>query len=270
MVITDIGGEKTKRFKTELPDILSNARLDYVWRNRNYKYIFKSLLSNQGKNWDNKSLLVDGKSLFKPCNLTQEMADVIMLLLHGGAALNPGLPGEILDKCILGSMLGNKPELDKFVRQRYIWVSKITGGATSNAMGHLAEEYVKEQLQHRLPNWDFSKKSIRDISQNEGRTNINFDIVAESPNGTCCAIELSFQVTTNSVIERKSGQAQSRQRLLHKNGHYIAYILDGAGNFERESALGAIMQYSDCSVTFKKDEIERLAVFLSELENNDS
>lgn len=89
-----------------------------------------------------------------------------------------------------------------------------------------------------------------------------FDVVAESPSGKYCAIEVSFQVTTNSVIERKAGQAQARQRILHKHGHKIAYVVDGAGNFQRNSALSTICQFSDCAVTFRSDELEKLASYL--------
>ena len=92
-----------------------------------------------------------------------------------------------------------------------------------------------------------------------------FDMVAEAPNGKRCAIEVSFQFTTNSTIERKAGQAQSRQRLLHKKGHYIAYVMDGAGNFERRSAISTICRYSDCTVTFCDSEITKLASFLAQM-----
>lgn len=117
----------------------------------------------------------------------------------------------------------------------------------------------------RLPKWDFSKKQIDKISQNK-RTLLSYDIVAKSPKGNFCAIEVSFQVTTNSTIERKAGQAQARQNQLKKAGHKIAYIIDGAGNFERSSALKAISQFSDCIVTFKDSELEKLSKFLMTLD----
>lgn len=90
--------------------------------------------------------------------------------------------------------------------------------------------------------------------------------MARSPHDIYCAIEASFQVTTNSVIERKAGQAQARQKLLHKHKHKIAYVIDGAGNFERRAALATISQYSDCTVTFKDEEIKKLADFLESIE----
>ena len=263
MILTDIGGEKTKRFKTEFPAYLKSNVLTYVWKEKQYKYKFQSL--TKGGNWSNSNLKLDGVSLFKPQRLSKEMEDVIMLLMFGGNCLNNAFPQEIFDKCIIGNLLGNKKELDAFVRQRYIWVSRITGGATANTMGYLAEGYVKEQLGNYLKDWDFNKKRIPGISQNQGRTDTSFDIVAESPKGKFCAIELSFQVTTNSTIERKAGQAQDRQKVLHRHGHRIAYVIDGAGNFERRSALSTICQHSDCTVTLKNAEIKKLADFLKGL-----
>lgn len=182
------------------------------------------------------------------------------------ASIDPGLPDDLVEKCIIGSLIGRKRELDNFVRQRYIHVSRITGGATANAMGQLCQAYVREYLQNALPAWDFSKHKIPGISQNADRTDMSFDLVAESPAGKFCAIEVSFQVTTNSVIERKAGQAAERRRLLHEAGHGIVYVIDGAGNFQRRSALSTISQHSDCTVTFKDEELGALARYLKSLE----
>jgi hypothetical protein len=120
-------------------------------------------------------------------------------------------------------------------------------------------------LEDKLPKWDFKKKQIEKISQNK-RTLLSYDIVAASPKGNYCAIEISFQVTTNSTIERKAGRAQTRQKQLSKRGQKIAYIIDGAGNFERSSALKAICQFSDCTVKFKDSELDKLVKFLISLD----
>jgi hypothetical protein len=263
MVLADLGAEQLKRFRTELPKVFTNGLMEYVWNASTYTHEFRSFKPSH--NWDNKSLGTDGAGLHNPAPLSDSMEDVAMLLLFGAGVTEPGVPGVVAERCVIGNLLGRKAELDVFVRQRYIWVSRITGGATANAMGHLAQKYVKERLQSLLLDWDFSKRSIPGISQNAGRTDIGFDMIAESPQGEFCAIKCSSQVTTNSTIERKAGQAQARQRLLHGFRHHIAYVIDGAGNFERRSALATICQYSDCTVTFRHDEIERLASFLQTL-----
>ncbi|MFA7237188.1 MAG: hypothetical protein WC058_10010 [Phycisphaeraceae bacterium] len=128
---------------------------------------------------------VDGAGLALATDLTEAMEDVAMLLIHGGTSVDPDLPDEIPEKCVIGSLVGRKRELDNFVRQRYIHVSRITGGATANTMGQLCQTYVRERLQNALPRWDFSQCTIPGISQNAGRTKMAFDIVAQSPKGRC-------------------------------------------------------------------------------------
>lgn len=81
-------------------------------------------------------------------------------------------------------------------------------------------------------------------------------------------IEVSFQVTTNSVIERKSGQAENRFKLMNENGSWIAYVIDGAGNFQRSSAIRNICNFSDCTVAYSKEEIAILANFIQEKLND--
>lgn len=262
MVLCDIGGEKLMRFKTELPNMLKNNTIEFTWNSKNYEYHFKSLADS--KSWNNKNLGVDGDSLITAVEINDLIEDVAMLLLFGGSALDVELPEEILDKCIIGNLLGESEELETFVKQRYIWVSRITGGATANSMGQLAQNFVIDYLKSHLPKWNFDRKDIPSISQNDGRTPMKFDIVAKSPKEKYCAIEVSFQVTTNSTIERKAGQAQARQTRLNKAGHSIAYVIDGAGNFERKSAISTILQFSDCSVTF--NEFDKLKIFLESLE----
>lgn len=262
MVLTDIGGELLQRIGREIEKFFPKRSLSFIWRGNRHSYRFQSL--GTGMKWTNRSLAVDGTRLVNAEQLTLEMQDVAMILLHGGAATDLDIPDDVFQKCCIGTMIGNKSELDAFVRQRYIHVSRITGGATANTMGQLAQSHVRERLKFRLHGWDFSRTRISGISQNEGRTDMAFDIVAKAPSGRCCAIEVSFQVTTNSTIERKAGQAQARQSALHNHGHGIAYVVDGAGNFQRRSALETICRYGDCVVTFRDTELDALAEYLRE------
>ncbi len=263
MVLSDIGGEKLMRFKKELLQIFKQGSMEFVWYGKKYSYKFQTLSRSQ--TWNNAQLKVDGVGIATAYPISPGIEDITNLILYGGSAISDNLPSDISEKCIIGNLIGQKKELDAFVKQRYIWVSRITGGATSNSMGNLAQKYVVYFLQSKLSKWDFSKKQIPKISQNN-RTTLSYDIVGKSPKGKYCAIEVSFQVTTNSTIERKAGQAQERQRQLSRYGHKIAYIIDGAGNFERSSALKTICQFSDCTVTFKDSELEKLSKFLLNLD----
>jgi len=262
IVLSDIGGEKLMRFKKELPKLIENT-LEFTWDGKSFKYDLKSL--KEKSTWNNKNLFVDGDGLTESKDLTPMMEDVCMLLLFGGSSTNEKMPADIIERCIIGSMLGKEAELEAFVKQRYIWVSRITGGATANTLGQLTQNYVQEYLKSKLTKWRFNKDTLPKVSQNK-RTSLSVDIVARSPKDQYCAIEISFQVTTNSTIERKAGQAQSRQKLLHTHGHKIAYVIDGAGNFARQSALRTICQYSDCTVSFKDSELDKLVIFLKTLE----
>lgn len=180
IVLSDLGGEPLKRLKTELPSSLSGPTMRYRWHEQDYEYRFKTLGGAQS--WSNRVLGVDRPRLRTPVDVSDAMEDVITLILHGAASLEPGIPTEVAQKCMIGSLLGDKKQLDAFVRQRYIWVSRITGGETANTLGYLAEAYVRERLGDMLQGWDFSRKTIPGISQNARRTDMSFDMVAE----LCC------------------------------------------------------------------------------------
>jgi hypothetical protein len=264
MILSDVGGEKLQRLKTHLAELFPDGKMHFIWKGRQRQHAFATF-GSRGV-WSNKTLAVDSNGLLARARLTPPMTDVIMLLLHAGSCADSEFPDDIADRCVVGTMLGDKKELDAFVCQRYLHVSRITGGAKANAMGKLVEDHVRDYLKSRLPKWDLELDSIPGISQNAGRTNISFDIVARSPSKVYCAIEVSFQVTTNSTIERKAGQAQARQRLLQEHQHHIAYVIDGAGNFQRRSAVGTICRFSDCTVTMKDHELDKLVEFLKNIE----
>lgn len=234
MVLADIGGEKLKRIGPNFSQWFPTKIMTYVWKEKTYSYEFQSLNTKGDLNISNTTLAVDGEGLLKKQDLNAKIEDVAMLLLHSGAAVNANLSDEIREKCIIGTLIGQSAELHTFIKQRYILVSRITGGATANTMGQIAQQYVIETLRNKLPSWTFtSNGKISGVSQNAGVTETTFDVVAKSPTNTYVVIEISFQVTTNSVIERKAGQAVARARILRELGYKIAYVIDGAGNFER-------------------------------------
>ncbi len=262
MVLADVGGEMLMRLRPEFAKIFPDKSMAFEWQGKTHRYQFKEIIGK--RSLGNKALFVDGPAIAQGHELTSSMEDVTMLLLFGAAVVNAPLPQMIGEKCMIGSLIGKKAELQRFVKQRYIFVSRITGGATSNALGQIAQDHVRDLLCEFLPKWKITRNgTIAGISQNAGTTDMNFDVVAQSPSNKFFAIEVSYQVTTNSVIERKSGQAQPRAELLHKAGHKIAYVLDGAGNFERDAALRTICQFSDCTVAFTREQIKRLSEFLA-------
>ena len=125
-------------------------------------------------------------------------------------------------------------------------------------------QYIKEHL--KLSGTEIKKSGglpgVTHTDITTGRLT-SFDLIV-TDNSKYVAIEVSFQVTTNSTIERKSGQAKARYEQIEKAGHKIAYVLDGAGNFQRETAPRVICSYSHCTVAFSRSELDTLCNFLRE------
>ncbi len=263
MILSDLGRETLSKFMP-LEKYFEDGQMNYIWREKSHPYQFKAMLGR--KTLSNAVLSIDARDLIEGQRLNDKMEDMIMLLLHGASSVGDTLPDKEKNKCMIGSLIGRSDELETFVRQNYIRVSQQMTGATSNKLGHIAQDYVMEILERELPDWQFKKNGmIPGISQNKGKTETSFDVVARSPQKRFFAIEVSFQFTGNSVIERKAGQAKARQDLLHKTGHQICYVIDGAGNINvRKSAVGTICDFSDCTVAFSEAEINHLAQFLRE------
>lgn len=264
MVLTDFGGEKLQRINDNFALLFPGGVLEYTWQGQDHSHLFRALpLSGR---LTNQRLSVDGKHLVHPRELDALLLDVIMLLIFGAACLNTDTAA-ILSACEVSDYLGKANELRQFVKQRYIWVSRITMGSKTNTLGQLAQQFVRDFLAARLQIPDViitSSGKLPGIShddRNERPT--SFDIVVHRP-GKYVAVEVSFQVTTNSVIERKSGQAQARYQQINAAGYRIAYVLDGAGNFQREKALSTICAHSHCTVAFSRTELDILCQFIRE------
>lgn len=174
----------------------------------------------------------------------------------------------VLAKCQIGNYLGKPNELNDFIKQRYIWVSRITGGAQSNTLGQIAQDFVAQYIKKHISIEGIEVNSggrLPRVTHSDPTTGLltSFDIIVTNKI-KYIAIEVSFQVTTNSVIERKGGQAKSRYEQIEAAGHKIAYVLDGSGNFERRSALETICSYSHCTVAFSESELAVLCDFAEE------
>ena len=191
---------------------------------------------------------------------------MIILLMFGSTSDISQQAG--LSACDIGTVLGNGDALKQYVKERYILVSRITGGATSNTLGQLAQMHAREVLKRELGNSysiDYNHKIKLDGYDNS-KGGMPFDIIV-SKGKKLIGIEISFQVTTNSTIERKAGQAANRKKLMYKNGYSIAYIIDGAGNFQRSSAISTICDNSDCTVAYSYSELRVLVEWIKSLDD---
>ena len=251
-ILTDFGGELLIRLNREFSNIFPNeggkSYMEFVFLEQEHKYEFKILPI---VSLNNPKLKIDGASILVPAEINDLYRDVIMVLLYGSTSTSADLGS--LERCELGSFLGDKGSIEKYVRERYLYVSRITGGSNANSLGQIAQRYVASVLKDVLPK-DYQVKSGT-IS------GFPFDVVVER-RGKKVGIEVSFQVTTNSTIERKAGQSDDRKAVLERDGHWLAYVIDGAGNFQRSSAVGRICRNSHCTFAYSKQDLETLAVFI--------
>lgn len=260
-VLADYGGEPIQRLGRSFKDIFPKHKgengkyyFDFIWKEKNFRYEFKSLPVN---GLSNKKLFIDGEGLIKEKELNDLTCDMIALLLFASTSDYAEHAG--LNACEIGTMLGNEDDLIKFVKQRYITVSRITGGATANSLGQLAQTEIVSFLTKELGDkFKIIRNGYITIDGYDKKGGMPFDLVVEKGKKKV-GIEVSFQVTTNSTIERKAGQAADRQALVHKSGYHIAYVLDGAGNFQRSSAISTICNHSDCTVAYTLAEFKVLS-----------
>lgn len=250
MVLTDIGGERLQRYSKDFSQLFPDQKLEFVFDDIVHTYEFSKA---DNRTWSNKKLRIE-KSLLLENRQTfnDDMLDVCMLLIWGANTTDVSkLPDEILEKAIIGSMIGSPDKLEKYIKERYLFVSRQIGGSTANDLGYICEAYVKKKLEEMLPDYySFNGHTLVNVTLNDTQLT-KFDLVVSNPKtNRSIGIEVSFQVTTNSVIERKAQNANNRQQLAHQHNHKVGYIIDGSGNFQRKSAIQNILNYSDCTVNF--------------------
>ncbi|GAB6284603.1 MAG: hypothetical protein STSR0009_08030 [Methanoregula sp.] len=251
------------RINASFSDFFPTGELRY-WRNGMQEVYHFRELPKRGLN--NKKMGVDGRALLQNLPLTDLTRDIIVLLIYGNACVNEEISNnDIISKCDIGNYIGKIDELNMYIKQRYIFVSRQTGGAKANTLGQLAQNFVKEFIERNLnlPGVEINPThTMPGIRHMEG-IDTSFDIVLKYRD-RYIAIEVMFQVTTNSTIERKQGQAQARYEQIENAGYKIAYVIDGAGSFARQAAVTTITTYSHCNVAFSPSEFEILCNFIRE------
>lgn len=265
MVLSDLGGEALNKLPP-LSKYIPSGKLVFEWNGKPFTYQLKEIGSECSLT--NTALNVDAKKLVKGLDLNNRGMDVCMLLLFGSLVSNDTLPSEVKEKCVLGEYLGKTEELDRFIKQRYLFVSKQVSGATANSLGQIAQIYVAEKLKLFLgSSWSVKLNgSLPGVYHNVDGNGTNFDIVVVSPERKHFGVEISFQVTTNSTIERKARESESVMKSVHSKGHKICYVIDGAGNINvRKNAVSILCNHSDCTVAMSESEIKHLASYFKSI-----
>jgi hypothetical protein len=267
VVLTDFGGEMLQRINQFYDVLFPTGAMEYRWGDARGVYRFKALPVRGVLN--NAHLHIDSSALLSKVAMSNLSQDVIALLVVGGACTD-ARAAAVLEKCVIGRYLGDPGRLANYIKQRYIWVSRITGGSDANTLGQLAERTVIKYLEEHLnvPGATIQVGgSLPGVTHRDDRSRSQkptaFDIVVARGNKHV-GIEVSFQVTTNSVIERKGREALAVFRQVEEAGHRIAYVIDGAGNFQRQAAVENLCTYSHCTIAFSPDEFRVLCAFVRE------
>lgn len=269
VVLTDFAGEPLQRINKNFSSIFPTGNLEYDIGSGSNSYTFSSLPASGTLN--NKRMRIDTIENLTSNNGDKDLCkDIIMMLIYGAASTESSTRA-ILYKCTLFELLGDDAKIEDFVRKNYIRVSSTIRGKTATDLGNVAQQYVVSFLDNALGN-NYNVRSngtIPGVTQNDGSTLTSFDVVVDRKDDTSrhkkyVAIEVTFQETTNSTIERKGGQARDRFEKITSTRNYIAYIIDGAGNFSRTSAVRVLCDNSHCTVAYTPDEFDLLLEFIKE------
>ena len=153
--------------------------------------------------------------------------------------------------------MGDCAALERFVKGRYIWASRMTGNTTPSRMKLVCRDYLGNMLVNEFPDWQ-----ILPDSSLPADSNVPFDIVATSPSGRAFAIEVIFCYATERTLEQKAKLADVHAALAHKAGHRIVHVIANPRDIKRISALSAICRNSDCTVAFTPKDLNGLVEFL--------
>lgn len=187
-ILADYGGEPLERLNKNFSSVFNcgeDSRL-YMYsffRDKSFKYEFMSLPIKGSLN--NKKLKIDGKSLTKSISMNPTIYDTAMVLLYGSNATNAC--GASLENCQIGTLLGKCNEIDNYISERYIWVSRITRGATANTQGQFIQTEVYNFLRENLDSSYSVKRNVA-IELNSDSQPTSFDVLVEKK-GKCIGIE---------------------------------------------------------------------------------
>ncbi len=269
ILLTDLGAEQLQRINKEFHKLFPDRKLTYRLDRKEVSYPFIGLPTKGALN--NKRMRIDSLEHLRASTYdTAVCRDLVMMLIYGASSVSPRTRA-VLYKCNCSDYLGDDVAIEDYVRKNYIRVSKIIAGKVSNDLGNKAQEYALKYLSDKLgPDYRLqSNGKLPDVSENDGKTWATFDILVDcvSKSGKYkqyVGVEVSFQETSNSVIERKATLARNRFVQVASRRSYVAYIIDGVGNFSRRSAVRTLCDNSHCTVAYTPEEFDVLTDFIRE------
>jgi hypothetical protein len=263
-LLVDYGGEKIKRLAREFNKLFPDGELSYGIKGRTGVWKFcKEIRTKPGRLLSNSALGLDGEGILLQKDSSDAINDLIIILCYAGYSTN--VVDGAFESATISQYFGEPDMVDKFVKTRYIYVSKITSGELTNSRGQAAQQLAATEIRKYL-GAGFSveincKVPLVDHAQN--KDGLPFDLVVKRKGRPrLLGIEVSFQVTTNSVVKRKARDAPAMLRSMRAAGHFVAYIVDGVGNFQRRNAWKTIIGNSDFSCAFSTSEFKLLCEFI--------
>ncbi len=268
ILLTDVGSEPIQRFNSSFSEIFPSRVLSYAIGKKLFSYQFEEL-PTRGKPNNKKMQIDELDNLQQPCRNKPLCKDLIMLLIYGAASTSTRTAA-VLYKCNAYEYLGQEELIKKYVRQNYIRVSRIVGGKEATDLGNVAQSYAVRYLSEHLgDNYNVTNAGTIPGVKMDDNKEATFDIVVDRKDDLSkykkyVGIEVSFQVTTNSTVERKGREAQARFQNTNNRRCYVAYIIDGAGNFARPAAWTDVCDNSHCNVAYTPSEFDLLIEFIKE------
>jgi hypothetical protein len=288
MIFSDLGNEALSKLEA-LQVYFPDGYMDFTWKEKARRYELKS---KSGNIFSADRYKANGIGLLSDYDLTDEICDWCMFIMFGSLANNVKdidenekrqvkggknkgkqvkvvkMDGNLIARCNLGQYSNAKEELLKIMSTAYIYGSRQTSGANANALGQAAQAWVIEMLILDLPGsegWTITSNGQIPGIRMRSETDNTFDIVVIGPDKKITGIEISFQQTTNSTIERKAQLARDAHSKMSSEKHALAFVLDGIGSLtKRTSASSTICEFSDCTVALTRPELRILANFLRE------
>jgi hypothetical protein len=213
----------------------------------NHKFIeFKKLGPSFYKNLNNEAIFKANNKL---------VSDLLNILAYASQS-DEFSRFETFKKCNLALIVGNKESLQEHLRYLLLRSNTQIKQLRAVDFGHQLEIYIREFLDPII------KKLGLNYSPGNRYNGQQFDKVLEKA-GKHVIIEIAFQETTNSTLERKGKQAKNGLfNQVDNNGDKLVYVVDGAGYFKRYKALSDIIEYSHLTCNVSHDGLKKLEAFL--------
>jgi hypothetical protein len=174
----------------------------------------------------------------------------------------------------LAEICGKPEAVENYFESLYLDVSRQLTQISAQSGGSFLNDFVKSHLSAGFKcnssiKW-VANRRVPKTGDNRARElgGEQFDLVyivqpASGSKAIYVAIEVAFQETTNSVMERKARQACANFEHFERMGDKLCFVIDGAGYLSgRPKALRDIIQNSHFHVALKPEELTRLCQYM--------